>query len=158
MFTQSSPLLTKQSIEVTSNGEAVILRIGNVDLPMHFEHAFDISRWIREEGTACKRGTGRARTTRSLGIASNAEEKQTPLPYTPGVAIHTPVIKRHWHRRDVYAVGRIVHFTIGNSTATLHFESALKIAQWIRVRAKEAQRTAGDVRHWSTFTSSEDHE
>lgn len=46
--------------------------------------------------------------------------------------------------------GELVTITVGNSTLKLHYESALKLSQWIRVRAKEAKRRAGDQsRHWS---------
>jgi len=46
--------------------------------------------------------------------------------------------------------GEIVTFTVGNSTLTLHYESALQISQLLRVHAKRAKRRAGDMsRHWS---------
>lgn len=46
--------------------------------------------------------------------------------------------------------GELVTITVGNSTLKMHYEDALKLSQWLRVRAKEAKRRAGDVsRHWS---------
>jgi len=48
--------------------------------------------------------------------------------------------------------GELVTFTVGNSTLKMHYEEALKISQWLRVRAKQAKRLAGDVsRHWSAI-------
>lgn len=48
--------------------------------------------------------------------------------------------------------GELVAIKIGNSTLRMHYEDALKISQWIRVRAKEAKRRAGDnSRHWSAI-------
>lgn len=53
---------------------------------------------------------------------------------------------------SVQAEGVLVAIQIGNSTLRLHYEDALKISQWIRIRAKQAKRFAGDTsRHWSTI-------
>ncbi len=153
MFGSSSPLL-KQGVEVSAKGDLVTLRIGNVDIPMPYEHALDLSRWIRLEARFAKAGTSRARTVRSLGILEDLRTK--PLPYTPGVAIHVKEKLQTWHREDVEAIGRLVKIKIGPHTIQLHFESALRIAQWLRVRAKEAQRTVGDSRHWSTLKGESD--
>jgi hypothetical protein len=39
----------------------------------------------------------------------------------------------------------------------MHYEDALKVSQWLRVRAKEAKKRAGDVsRHWSVVGTLED--
>ncbi len=153
MFQYSSALLTKQSIEVFSSGETVTLRIGNVDLPMHYEHALDMSRWIREEGAFAKRPTGRAKTLRSLGMLQdlNARAKPLALHRGAGFGILAKQRLRDWYREDVATEGRLVRIKVGSSVVKLHFESALKVAQWLRVRAKESQRTAGDERHWSTI-------
>jgi hypothetical protein len=41
---------------------------------------------------------------------------------------------------------------IANFDATFDYETALKLSQWLRVRAKEAKRNAGDMsRHWSAI-------
>lgn len=147
----SSPLFTKQGVEVSSLGENVILRIGNVDLPMRYEHALDVSRWVRIEARHAKSLTARPRTSRSLGIMHDADAKpEKPLPLTGGVAIHVKPKLQNWRREDVAAEGRVVAITIGNTTIKLHFENALKVSQWLRVRAKEAMNRAGDMRHWST--------
>jgi hypothetical protein len=152
MFPQQSPLLTKQGVEVSSKGENVILRIGNVDLPMHYEHALDVSRWIREEGQVAKSLTGRRRTMRSLGILEDAAAKPSALPPpAPGVAIHVKPKLQDYRREDVRLEGRLVAIKIGRHTMRIHFESALKIAQWLRLRAKEARNRAGDTRHWSAI-------
>lgn len=48
--------------------------------------------------------------------------------------------------------GELVVIRIGNSTLKMHYEDALKFSQFIRVRAKEAKRRAGDhSRHWSVI-------
>jgi hypothetical protein len=156
LFQSSSPLLQKRNAEVSSKGELVILRIGNVDIPMHYEHALDISRWIRSEAKSAKSLSGRGKTVRSLGLMEDLAAKAVPLPRQPGVAIHVKQRLQTWHREDVWTVGKIVHVKIGSNTLTFHFETALKVAQWIRVRAKEARNRAGDVRHWSAIGTLED--
>jgi hypothetical protein len=57
----------------------------------------------------------------------------------------------------VTAEGELVAIRVGNSTLRIHYEDALKLSQWIRVRAKEAKRRAGDMsRHWSAIALLED--
>lgn len=64
--------------------------------------------------------------------------------------IHTPPPLLTPQHIEVFTEGEIVAIQIGNSTLRLHYEAALKVSQWIRVRAKQAKRHAGDVsRHWS---------
>ena len=56
----------------------------------------------------------------------------------------------------VRAEGDNVMIDVGNSTLTMHYEAALQISQWIRLRAKEAKRRAGDMsRHWSAIAQLE---
>lgn len=46
-------------------------------------------------------------------------------------------------------VGENVTVTIGNSTLTMPYEAALQISQMIRLHAKRAKQTAGDLsRNW----------
>lgn len=53
---------------------------------------------------------------------------------------------------SVESEGELVVMRFGNSELKMHYEDALKFSQWIRVRAKEAKRRAGDVsRHWSAI-------
>lgn len=58
---------------------------------------------------------------------------------------------------EVSVEGELVAIQIGNSTMRLHYEDALKISQWIRMRAKQAKQRCGDVsRHWSALAVLED--
>mgnify|MGYP000338225406 FL=1 len=50
---------------------------------------------------------------------------------------------------SVVTEGERVVINIGNSRLTMNYEDALTFSQWVRVRAKEAKRKAGDAsRHW----------
>jgi hypothetical protein len=53
-------------------------------------------------------------------------------------------------RIAVDSVGELVVMQLGNVEVKLPYETALLLSQWLRVRAKEAKRRAGDTsRHWS---------
>ena len=156
LFPQSSPLLTKQAMEVIAKGEHVILRIGNTDLTMHYEQALCLSRWMREEATYIKRGTGRGKTFRSLGTLHDANAKPPkPAPVAKGVSIHAKPKLLTWHRTDVKTNGRLVSAKIDGQVFEIHFETALKISQWLRHRAREAMANAGDTRPWYELYSQE---
>jgi hypothetical protein len=54
------------------------------------------------------------------------------------------------HRIAVDSEGELVVMKLGNVEVKLPYETALLLSQWLRVRAKEAKRRAGDMsRHWS---------
>lgn len=67
-------------------------------------------------------------------------------------AIHTVPDLLTPQRLSVESQGETVIIRVGNSELKMHYEDALKISQWIRSRAKEAKRRAGDMsRHWSAI-------
>lgn len=156
MFDTSSSILTKQGVAVSTKGEQVILTIGNVEIPMHFEQALDLSKWVRIEAALAKRPTGRAKTLRSLGVLRNLEApaaKALPNSRGDSFGIHVKEKPKTWFREDVALEGRLVAIKLGVHILRLHFENALQVSQWLRVRAKEAQRVAGDNRHWSEVSN-----
>lgn len=51
-------LLQKQRIEVSVEGELVVLRIGNAELKMEHETAIQLSTWLRVRGKEAKRIAG----------------------------------------------------------------------------------------------------
>ena len=66
----------------------------------------------------------------------------------PNVIVKPPVLELQ--RVSVGCAGEMVTITVGNSTLTLHYADALKLSQFVRVRAKQAKKWAGDQsRHWS---------
>jgi hypothetical protein len=55
-------------------------------------------------------------------------------------------------RIAVHSEGDLVVLHLGNVEIKLAYESALLLSQWVRIRAKEAKRRAGDrSRHWSAI-------
>lgn len=50
---------------------------------------------------------------------------------------------------SVTAEGELVVLEINGTRMKMGYENALTLSQWLRVRGKEAKRTAGDQsRHW----------
>lgn len=65
------------------------------------------------------------------------------------------ILKRE--RIAVSSEGELVVMQLGNVEIAMPYESALLLSQWLRVRAKEAKRRAGDVsRHWSVIGTMHD--
>ncbi len=55
-------------------------------------------------------------------------------------------------RVEVASAGELVTITVGNATLRMHYRDAFKLSQWIRLRAKESKRRAGDTSwHWSAL-------
>ncbi len=53
---------------------------------------------------------------------------------------------------NVDDAGESVTVMFGNAKVTMHYETALKVSQLMRVHAKKAKRRAGDMsRHWSAI-------
>jgi len=48
-------------------------------------------------------------------------------------------------RIAIESEGELVVMKFGNTEIKVHYEAAFQISQWIRVRAKEAKRRAGDT-------------
>lgn len=51
-------LLQKQRIEVKTEGELVVLKIGNAEMKMDYETAIQVSTWLRVRGKEAKRIAG----------------------------------------------------------------------------------------------------
>lgn len=53
---------------------------------------------------------------------------------------------------DVRSEGELVVLKVGGAEMKMHYETAIQLSTWLRVRGKEAKRLAGDVsRHWTVI-------
>lgn len=53
-------------------------------------------------------------------------------------------------RISVESEGELVVIRVGSAEMKMHYTEALKLQQWIRIRAKEVKRAVGDTNHhWS---------
>jgi len=66
-----SDLLQRQRIEVRTEGELVVLQIGNAELRMEHETAIQLSTWLRVRGKEAKRVAGDA--SRHWTVIGNLE-------------------------------------------------------------------------------------
>ena len=68
-------------------------------------------------------------------------------------ALMVAIVRNDLLQRSLVAVeheGDLVKLKFGNVEIKMSYVDALQLAQWIRVRGKEAKNTAGDKRHWLT--------
>lgn len=152
MFQSTNPLLTKQNLEVAAKGELVLLTVGNSTVSMHYTQALNLSTWVRTMARRAKRVAGRGSSIRSLGrITDLSAPTPKPLPNYRGTtaAIHVVPSLLTFQEHNVRLLGRLVQVDLGSNQMEIHYQTALKLSQWLRVRAKEARNTAGDTRHWA---------
>lgn len=146
-------MLTQQRIAVASVGETVTLEIGNWRRAMSYEVALMLSWWMQKHAREARKWAGNLGfATRVCGTLHDAEKPDAGQPFTPlGVRkVNADMLKLHQinTRQD----GDAVVVSFGSDEVNLPYKAALTIAQWVRMRAKESKRRAGDVkRHWSVF-------
>lgn len=69
IITNAPNVLQKQRIEVVSEGELVVLRVGNSELKMDHETAIQLSTWLRVRGKEAKQTAGD--TSRHWSVIGN---------------------------------------------------------------------------------------
>jgi hypothetical protein len=133
---------------VWSAGEDVVARFGNVDARLPFEDALLVSHWISVRAREAKQFAGdRSRIMRTLGTLHDASAGDGPPDIGLLDAKGAPIIKRSaW---EIATEAQLVVIKFGMTTMRLPYRDAQVLAQWLRQCAKEAQRRAGDKRHWS---------
>lgn len=143
-------------VDVKSVGEDVQLAIGSWNRRIFFETAVLLADWLDECAREAKEWTGNSkRILRGLGTlhdASNPNWLNVGQQFTPnGVPrVNRDLLKKH--EIAVSQEGGTVILTAGSAMASIPYQAALQISQWIRVRAKESQKRAGDTTHWSRIT------
>jgi hypothetical protein len=146
-------LLQRMHVAITCEGEHVQLVIGSSRWALHYETALALSGLLRLEGQAAKRAAGDfGRRWSAMGTLHDANRgPDAGQPHTPGKVY--PVNRDVLPRSSVAArrQGTTVVLKLGSAEAAMPYQAALTIAQWLRLRAKEGKRRAGDMaRHWST--------
>jgi len=139
-------MLQRQIIDIKSSGEHVLARFGNVETKIQYEDALLISHWLVWRAKEAKRFAGdRSRLVKTIGTIHDASRGDGPADIrSRGVPISK---KSSW---AISTEGYLVVAKFGSHTLKLNYHDASTLAQFIRVRAKEAKRRAGDVlRHWS---------
>ena len=75
----NGPLLKKQRIAVTTEGELVVLELGNVTVKLDHSTALQLAAWLRSQGTVAKRRAGDfAPTWNIIGTLQGLEPGEKP--------------------------------------------------------------------------------
>lgn len=149
-----APLL----VEVKSVGEDVLLVIGSWNRRLHFETAVLLATWMDECAREAKQWSGNARKyLRAVGTLHDASDHRwlnAGQPFDPNKLYP---VNRDLLKKEQIAVrqeGATVVMTAGTAEATIPYQAALQISQWLRLKAKESQTRAGDkTRHWSEIVT-----
>lgn len=141
---------------ITSAGEHVIFRMGSTGWTLHYETALQLSSWMRSAAKHAKRFAGDLnRITRAIGTLHDAEKgPDLGQPFTPGglYPVNRDVVPLQMI--GVKSQGVLVVIKLKNDTAEIPYKAAFAIAQWLRLRSKEAKRRAQDTkRHWSEIAA-----
>lgn len=150
-MTPQAGLLQKHVVIISSVGEDVVLKIGTNTWRMNYATAMFLSSAIRSVAQTVKRANGdTGRYTNMSGVLHDAEKgPDAGQPFTPGGLYD---VNKSYLRKDQVGArgqGQLVIMKLGGIEADLPYPTAFTIAQWVRLRAKESKRRAGDVRHWS---------
>lgn len=136
-----SELLQRMRIDVAADNDVVVLSVGHASLRFGYPTAFKIAQGLRVAGKHAMRNAGiPVNTHRAVG------DFDTNLPAAP---LHPeyrrtaePLAGQPW-RVDVENTRVALH--IGNTALRVDHDAALQMATWLRMRAKEAKRWAGDT-------------
>jgi hypothetical protein len=145
-------------VAVHSVGEHVVLAMGSSRWTLHYESALKLSWWMRSCARVAKRRAGdMSRVWRLLGTLHDAEKgPDVGQPYTPNGVYPVNRDVLPLARIGVKQEGTLVLVRLGNEEAKIPHHAAQAIAQWLRLRAKEAKRRACDTqRHWSLIANEE---
>lgn len=131
-------MLLKDRLEVGRDLDRVVLIVNRTHYPMPYAMSFKIAAGLRLASKQAMKFSGEGIKdwrTRSLldvytGVEKLSSEKRTTL------------TKRYSWRIDVDS--EIVHLFLNEQKISIHFESALKLAEWLRMAGKSAKRWAGD--------------
>lgn len=65
-------------------------------------------------------------------------------------SVGSPLLRKQ--RISVDAEGELVVLRVGNTELKMPYETAIQLSTWLRVRGKQAKRTAGDMsRRWNVI-------
>lgn len=139
-------LLQKTSVAVAQSGELVLLEIGARRWSLEFQPALELAAAMRIEAKHAKRAAGDDSFKNTVfGVLTDAA---APVPALSRFRRGLPE-RLAARALGVRAVGSNVEVSFGRDCATFGYRDAVKVAQWLRVRAKQARNAAGERLHWA---------
>lgn len=140
-----SDLLQKTGVSVTCRGELVILFFGSHGYSIEFPLALQIAAALHHEARMARLTAGmQIGGYRCLGTLTDANAAK---PKRKRFMEKLPELLRCKHV-GVKAEGSMVAFRVGTATRRMEYDSARTIAQWLRVKGREAKQNAGESRAW----------
>lgn len=145
-------MLTQQRIEVASIGESVTLAIGNWRREMGYEVALLLAAWMHKHAREARHFARGGFSLRVVGMMHDASNPNAGQPFNPLKVrkVHADIIRRN--QINVRREADMVAVAFGHDEMKLPYKAATAVAQWVRLRAKESKRRAGDIAHWSRIT------
>lgn len=139
-------MLQSRHVSVSCEGEQVVFRNGNVAFTLDFQVALELALAMKVEARYAKMAAGvEGFAWRVFGVLTDLN---APAPKRRRFA---PALPERLKARQiaVHQVGQLVNVKIGSIEMGFPFREAGKVAQWIRVRGKEARNNARELAHWS---------
>lgn len=139
-------LLQSSHLAVSTAGELVLLSVRDLSVSLEFQPALELACAMRMEAAVAKRIAGDDTSRKTMfGVLSNGTPERAPQ------SRFRRALPERLAARDlkVRHVGQTVEVHFGRQVLTLGYKDAIRVAQWIRVRAKEARNAARERAHWS---------
>ena len=143
-------LLRKSYVAVEVSGELVLLGVGGFKVSLEFQPALELAAALRSEAAVAKRIAGDDASRKNvLGVLTNATPEKQP------VSRFRKELPARLAARDlaVRHAGTNVEIHFGRQVMTLGYRDAMRVAQWLRVRGKQARNAAGERTHWAQLAS-----
>jgi hypothetical protein len=145
-------LAQKTTVEVSCRGELVILRFGQVGYSLEFPLALRLSAVMKHEARMAKLSSGDESTLRIC--VGTLHDASAPKGKRKRFMEKLPELLRA-QNVDVEARGRHVTLSFGTVVREFDHRDAARLAQWIRLRGKEARNNAGETAHWTAIAKPE---
>ena len=140
-------MLQRQHGAVFAVGSLVLLRVAGAGFALEFPDALALSVKVRHSARLAKLSTGnKDRGYYCAGVLSAVGDSVKPS--RSSLRVPELLAARSIH---VGELGHLVTITIKGTTMEMDYPSARSLAQWLRVRGREAMRNAGETGHWSQF-------
>lgn len=139
-------LLQQSHLAVSTAGELVLLSVLDLSVSMEFQPALELACAMRMEAAVAKRIAGDDASRKSVfGVLTNGTPERAPQ------SRFRRALPERLAARDlkVRHVGSTVEVYFGKRVLTFGYKDALRVAQWLRVRGKEARNAARERAHWS---------
>lgn len=148
----STNLLQRTVCAVVCRGELVAAQFGNITFTLEFQTALELACALKLAARQAKIIAGdRGKWYRTLGTLTDLNAVKVK-PSRFGRSLPERLALKDLAVRHE---GQIVYLRIGRTELGIPYQAAATIAQWFRLRAKEARNAAGEGAHWSKLVNAD---